>query len=455
MRRLLCFVMLFMLVGCNPAVPQAPEPGEAAGPQDVQTDHLLLGNPSGARNDPALIDNFLLSRAEYALAYDRDAGIPVWVSWHLDEADLGAAERSEFRPDPNLPQSWYQVTPRDYTGSGYDRGHMIPSADRTASQALNETTFFMTNVVPQAPDNNQGPWVELENHSRELVREGNELYIIAGPHGSQGSLANGKVQIPEYTWKVVVVLPEGSNDLQRINAQTDVIAILMPNQQGIRNRSWRDFNTSVDAIESLTGLDLLAALPDAVEARLEAGNGPDTAAPVGQASNDGCGLIFSEYVEGSSNNKAFELFNGSATPLDLSAYRVELYSNGAAAASSGVDLEGILEPGGTLVIINSGADPQLLPKGNLESGVANFNGNDALVLLRNNAVVDVIGQVGYDPGEAWTANGIATQDQTLRRQQHVRSGATRAGARFDVAAEWQASPIDEFSNLGQHQNACR
>ncbi len=70
-------------------------------------------------------------RPQFALSYNEELGGPNWVSWHLEQADLGRAERQdEFRPDPMLPEEW-QIRPGDYQGSGYDRGHLCPAGDRT------------------------------------------------------------------------------------------------------------------------------------------------------------------------------------------------------------------------------------------------------------------------------------------------------------------------------------
>jgi len=192
------------------------------------------------------------------------------VSWHLGVADMGEVERSAFQPDTALPNGWYQVKPSDYTNSGYDRGHLVPSADRTATRQANEAVFLMTNIVPQAPDNNQGPWVQLEEYCRDLAREGNELYIISGVNGTRATLPQGRVRVPDRVWKVIVVLPEGDNDLQRITAQTDVLAVDLPNRQGIRSTDWQAYLTSVDQIEQATGYDLLSSVNPEVQGRIEA-----------------------------------------------------------------------------------------------------------------------------------------------------------------------------------------
>ncbi|MBV9790490.1 MAG: DNA/RNA non-specific endonuclease, partial [Chloroflexi bacterium] len=175
-----------------------------------------------------------------------------------------------FQPDSSLPSGWYRVQTSDYTNSGYDRGHMIPSGDRTATTTANQSTFLMSNIIPQAPDNNQGPWATLENYCRDLVQAGNELYIIAGGDDSAGTIAGGKVLIPSFTWKVIVVLPRGSNDLSRITTSTRVIAVSMPNRQGIRANDWRQYRYSVDQIETWTGYNFLSNVSSTVQSVIEA-----------------------------------------------------------------------------------------------------------------------------------------------------------------------------------------
>jgi DNA/RNA endonuclease G (NUC1) len=226
--------------------------------------HLLLGNPSNATTDVNNPTNYLLVKSQWVASYHRDRGIPNWVAWHLDSSWLGSSGRQDdFRPDTSLPQGWYQVVPADYSGSGFDRGHYCPSGDRTKTVADNSATFLMTNMMPQAPANNQGPWAQLEDYCRTLATQGNELYIIAGTHGIGGTgtnggvtntIANGKVTVPNRTWKIIVVLPNGNDDLNRITKTTRVIAVNMPNSQSIgQSTPWRNFRTTVRQIEALTG----------------------------------------------------------------------------------------------------------------------------------------------------------------------------------------------------------
>lgn len=253
--------------------PQPRPPGSAA-------DNLLAGNPSGAAADAASPDNYLIERPGYALSYNRSRGTPNWVSWHLNRSALGDTQRkNDFRPDDSLPGGWYRVTPSDYTGSGFDRGHMTPSADHSSDEQSNSATFLMTNMIPQAPDNNQGPWANMENYLRTLVDAGNELYIISGGSGQGGSgsnggttntIANGHVTVPSQTWKVVIVLPAAAgDDVARVTTSTRTIAVIMPNTQGIRNTDWRTFRVSVDQVEALTGFDFFSNVPGATQAAIE------------------------------------------------------------------------------------------------------------------------------------------------------------------------------------------
>jgi endonuclease G len=232
--------------------------------------HLTLGNPSGAVANTAAFDNYLMIKPQFAMAYHRDRGTPNWVSWHLDSSWLGSTPRQDdFRADTTLPAGWYRVLGTDYSGSGYDRGHMTPSADRTLTVADNSSTFLMTNMIPQLPANNQGPWASLETYCRTLAGSGNELYIVSGPYGTQGTIASGHVTVPSQTWKVIIVLASGTNDAARVTTSTRVIAVVMPNSGAI-NSDWRTYRVSVDQVEALTGYDFFANAPDAAENLIEA-----------------------------------------------------------------------------------------------------------------------------------------------------------------------------------------
>ncbi|WP_139925439.1 DNA/RNA non-specific endonuclease [Hymenobacter sp. DG01] len=260
------------------AVPQS------ANATATRDSHLTMGNPSGATANTANYWNYLVSKTQYAMSYHRDRGTPNWVSWHLSSAWLGSTPRQDnFAPDNTLPSGWYRPTSTSYTGSGFDRGHQCPSADRTGSVADNSATFLMSNMIPQAPNNNQRTWAGLENYCRTLVDAGNELYIICGSYGKGGTGSNGyattldagRVTVPAQVWKVIVVLPNGSGDAARVTSSTRVIAINTPNNNSLLT-TWGSYRTTVDAIEAATGYDLLSAVSTSVQSVVEArvDNGP-------------------------------------------------------------------------------------------------------------------------------------------------------------------------------------
>lgn len=245
--------------------------------QTTDSIHLLLGNPSNASPTPEQPDNYLIVRPQYAMSYSRDRATANWVAWQLNESWLGQRRRPPFTPDPALPSGWYRVTSDDYSGSGFNRGHLVPAADRNLRQEDSASVFYMTNIVPQSPDNNQGPWADLEVYSRELVEAGHELYLIAGTAGVGGegergrrdTIGQGRITVPEFIWKIAVVVDRPIRSLDEVTASDRVIAVLMPNIQGVRQRDWREFRRSVDQIEQITGYDFMAALPDDLEAELE------------------------------------------------------------------------------------------------------------------------------------------------------------------------------------------
>jgi endonuclease G, mitochondrial len=236
---------------------------------DAAKVHLIMGNPSNAKEDPQQSDNYLMLKHGYALSYNRDKGEPNWVSWQLNSSWLGNNRRKDdWTPDQTLPKGWKRVTPNTYKGSHYDRGHMTPSDDRTKSPEANSETFLMTNVLPQAPDNNRGAWVELEKYSRELVKEGKELYIIAGGVGKKGELKGSKVSIPARVWKVIVILERPSLGISGVSTNTRTIAVDMPNENGI-SPDWQKYKTSIDKLEADTGYNFLLDVPDSIQAEIE------------------------------------------------------------------------------------------------------------------------------------------------------------------------------------------
>jgi len=242
----------------------------------------------GEPADADASDDFVVRHEQFTASYNPTRGGPNWVSYDLDAAHFGAEDRCDcFTMDADLPATLPRISTSDYTGAGafhgygIDRGHMVRSFDRTTGSLDNARTYLFSNVVPQAADMNQGPWANLENDLGDLARvQGREVYIITGPAGNKGTLKNeGKVVIPTSTWKVAVILAHDQG-LANIRDYRDleVIAVNMPNEPGIRNVDWNTYRTTVDEIESLTGYDLLALLPDDVESAVESNSQPPLAA---------------------------------------------------------------------------------------------------------------------------------------------------------------------------------
>lgn len=225
----------------------------------------VLGNPSGASNTDD--NNFLVTHQGYILSYNKARGAANWVMWYISRSDIPGGDRSNaFAPDTLLPASW-RIKPNDYLNSGFDRGHMCPSGDRTDTEANNRETFLMSNMQPQTAKLNRQTWRFLEDFTRAEVKRNQEAYVIAGCYGENGRIKN-KITIPTNCFKIVVLLPEGNNDLARIKTTTRVIAVDMPNTATVSER-WRTFLTTVDAIEEATKFDFLSTLPDSIEEVIE------------------------------------------------------------------------------------------------------------------------------------------------------------------------------------------
>jgi DNA/RNA endonuclease G (NUC1) len=233
-----------------------------------------------ADHDPS--NDVIIARKQYTISYNPQLGGPNWVSWDLSATHLGTRNRCNcYSADTALARlgfGQFMYNTADYTGGGYDRGHMEPSADQTTTDGENATTFFLTNFLPQTHGLNAGPWEKLETALRDSVEAGREAYIIAGgifTHAvGLGSLKNeGKIFIPDSTWKIAVLMPANTG-LANVTAVTDidVIAVNMPNVDNPGSNDWTAFRTTVGKIQQSTGYDFLSALPEAIQCRVEGRN---------------------------------------------------------------------------------------------------------------------------------------------------------------------------------------
>jgi endonuclease G len=237
----------------------------------AQSPDMLMGNPSNATTDTANKDNFLMVKKYFALSYNDSKGTPNWVSWELTADDIGTAPRVLFYPDSDLPAGFHRVTPKDYTGSGFDRGHMCNHSDRSATPDSSHATFVMTNMIPQSPYVNQKAWDQLEAYCRQLAEQGHQhLYIVAGPAGQGGKGRNGlkeeigttnKVVVPAQCWKVIMVVKgDRGDDIAKVDENTRLIAVIMPNDMSV-GEDWKGFRVSVRDVEKLTGYKFFDKVP--------------------------------------------------------------------------------------------------------------------------------------------------------------------------------------------------
>jgi predicted extracellular nuclease len=161
-------------------------------------------------------------------------------------------------------------------------------------------------------------------------------------------------------------------------------------------------------------------------------------------------LFFSEYIEGSSNNKALEIFNptGAAVNLAAGGYDVQMFFNGSATAGLTIALTGSVTPGDVYVLAQASAAAAILAQADQTDGAGWYNGDDAVVLRKAGMVIDVIGQIGFDPGVEWGTGLTSTMDNTLRRLLDVSMGDPNGGDAFDPSVQWIGFAIDTFDGLG-------
>ncbi len=241
-----------------------------AQPKTSANRNIRYGMPGEAKADPASKEAYLIDRPQYVLSYNDKRKTANWVSWQLTAKDVGRISRGAFEEDPDLPKEFARVQFNTYTGSGFDRGHLCPSRDRTDTEKNNDAVFLMTNMIPQSPNCNQKGWERLETYCRELADKEKELYIVAGPHGIGGFNDDGKkaltigrnapfVTVPASVWKVILVVDRGANP----TAKSRTIAVWMPNDATVTD-DWPKYRVSIAEVEKKTGLKFFPLLPEDV-----------------------------------------------------------------------------------------------------------------------------------------------------------------------------------------------
>ena len=163
-------------------------------------------------------------------------------------------------------------------------------------------------------------------------------------------------------------------------------------------------------------------------------------------------LFVSEYIEGSSNNKALEVYNGTGAAVNLATggYNVQMFFNGSATAGLTINLTGSVANGDVFVVAQSSANAAILAQADQTNASGWFNGDDAVALRKGTTVIDVIGQIGVDPGTEWGTGLTSTADNTLRRKAAILAGDVNGGDAFDPSVEWDGFATDTFGGLGAH-----
>ena len=227
---------------------------------------MQLGNPTSAIVDTNNHNHYLIQRTVEALDYSDNLRQPNWASWDLTSSDyvVGGHRSGSFYTDTSLPAGFLQVTSSTYNGSGWDRGHMCPSADRTDNTTDNNLVFLMSNIIPQNPNQNQVVWGNFEDYCRSMLST-SELLITCGPRNFGTSTVGGQVVIPSNVWKIVVCVPLGAGTAytrltNSTAASIRVIAIDIPN--AAQTNPWQSFVTSAKQLQQLTGFTFFNALPN-------------------------------------------------------------------------------------------------------------------------------------------------------------------------------------------------
>ncbi|CAK6713038.1 DNA/RNA endonuclease G [Vibrio harveyi] len=214
--------------------------------------HLDKGMPSTNS------DQFLC-RDGYAVGYNYDTKNADWVAYHITAESVNITNKrsNSFKEDTEMPD-YARSTLADYKGSGYDRGHLAPSATMDFTRESMKQSFLMSNMSPQLPGFNRVGWRVLEEHVRDLANEYNELYVVTGPiyQGNEETIGNGVV-IPSAFYKVIL---DPSFD--------EAIAFIVPHRD-VSSSELANFITTIDEVERQTGLDFFAQTPDSIEDNME------------------------------------------------------------------------------------------------------------------------------------------------------------------------------------------
>lgn len=226
---------------------------ELSAENEVCGQHLVKGTPSETSDQ-------ILCRSGYAVGYNYDTKNADWVAYYITAESVNAKFKrsNRFKADQELPEH-AQATLSDYSKSGYDRGHLAPSAAMDFSQESMQSSFLLSNMSPQLPGFNRVGWRLLEEHVRDLANEYQELYVVTGPiyEGGEATIGNGVI-IPSAFYKVILD-----------PYYNDAIAFIVPHRD-VSGSELVNFVTTIDEVEQRTNLDFFPATEDSTETAMEA-----------------------------------------------------------------------------------------------------------------------------------------------------------------------------------------
>jgi len=194
----------------------------------------------------------------YSVSFCEDDRISEWSIYYMTPDRIGISKRTnDFRQDTSLHHR--DASLKDYKGSGFDRGHLVPAADMSLDKERMSQTFFMTNITPQDPSLNRGMLNSLESQVRSWIYDLDTIVVITGcvdTSSKHQTIGDGKVRVPEFFYKVLI-------DVNRMKS----IAFFLPNEKA--ENSLYDYVCSIEYLEEVTGLDFFYKLPDDIEESFE------------------------------------------------------------------------------------------------------------------------------------------------------------------------------------------
>ena len=232
----------------------------AAEPLFIKSAEDAVSSPYGnLRIGVPCFTDHVADRPWFCIGFSSRHRQPLWVQYRLTAADVQnktAVRARQFRIDPFIPGS---ASPKDYTRTGFDRGHMVPAGDMRRSPEAMKDSFLMSNISPQHPDCNRKLWKDLEELTRQWAIREKEIYVICGPLYFQNgvTIGQGTIPVPAAYFRIVCDM----------TPPRKMIAFIIPNKPC--SKSLRSLTVSVDLIEALTGYDFFSRFPDDVQKLLQ------------------------------------------------------------------------------------------------------------------------------------------------------------------------------------------